>query len=77
MKMRLFKLQDNDKKAKKLRLEKLPKDWEDIEQVFYYQDLPYVQKVSYLELISRYYDNLLTGHFDIEKTWKLIIRKYY
>ena len=34
--MRLPKLQDNDKKAKKLRPEKLLESWENIKKVFYY-----------------------------------------
>ena len=36
MRMRLFELQDNDKKANKLKSEKLPEGWEDIEQVLHY-----------------------------------------
>ncbi len=39
MKMRLSKLQDDDKKVKTLRVEKLSKDWEDIEEVLHYQGL--------------------------------------
>ncbi len=78
MKMRLPELQDDDKEAKKLRSEQvLPENWEDIEQVLYYQDLPYVPKVICSELISRHHDNLLAGHFGIEKTRELITRKYY
>ena len=34
--MRLFELQDDEKKAKKLRSEGLPEDWEDIKQILYY-----------------------------------------
>ena len=29
------------------------------------------------ELLRRYYDDPLTGHFDVDKTLKLITRKYY
>ncbi len=77
MRMRLPELQDNDKKAKKLRLEGLPEGWEDIEQVLHYQGHPYILKVICLELMSRHHDDLLTGHFGIEKTRELIARKYY
>ncbi len=78
IKMRLPELQDDDTKAKKLRLEQvLLKGWEDIEQVLYYQGLPYIPKVIYLELISRHHDNPLVSHFGIEKTQELIARKYY
>ncbi len=75
--MRLLELQDDDKKAKKLRSEGLPEGWEDIEQVLHYQGLPYVPKVIRSELISRHHDNPLVGHFGIEKTRELIARKYY
>ncbi len=61
----------------KLRLEVLPEGWEDIEQVLYYQGLSYVPKVIRLELISRHHDDPLAGYFSIEKTCKLIARKYY
>ncbi len=61
----------------KLKLRGLPEGWEDIEQVLYYQGLPYVPKVIRSELISKHNNNPLAGHFSIEKTRKLIARKYY
>ncbi len=45
--------------------------------MLHYQGLPYVPKVIYSELISRYHDDPLAGHFGIERTRKLIARKYY
>ena len=39
MKMKFFELQHDDKEAKKLRSERLPKGWKDIEEVLYYQGL--------------------------------------
>ena len=76
--MRLPKLYNDNKEAKKLRSEQvLPKSWEDIKQVLYYQELLYIPKVIRLKLISRYHNNPLAGHFGIEKTRKLIARKYY
>ncbi len=77
MRMRLPELQDDDKEAMKLRSEGLSEGWEDIEQVLHYQGLPYVPKVMRSELISRHHDDPLAGHFGIEKTRKLIARKYY
>lgn len=77
LKMRLLELQDDDKKVKKLRLKGLPKDWEDIKHVFYYQGIPYVLKVICSKLINRYHNNLLAGHLGIEKICELITRKYY
>ena len=78
MRIRFLGLQDDDKKAKKLRSEQvLSEGWEDIEQMLYYQGFLYVPKVIRLELINKHYNNLLVSHFSIEKTWELIARKYY
>ncbi len=75
--MRLPELQDDDKKAMKLRSEGLSEGWEDIEQMLHYQGLPYVPKVIRSELISRHHDDPLAGHFGRKKTRELIARKYY
>ena len=56
--IRLPKLQNNNKEAKKLRSEKLSKGWEDIKKLLYYQGLPYIPNVICLELISKHYNNL-------------------
>ncbi len=77
MRMRLPELQDDDRKAMKLRSERLPEGWEDIEHVLHYQGLPYVLKIIRSKLISRHHNDLLAGHFGIEKTRELIARKYY
>ncbi len=71
--MRLSKLQNNDKKAKKLRVEELSENWEDIREVLYYQNLLYITKIICSKLISSYYDNLLANHFEIKKTQELIV----
>ena len=42
MRLWLPKLEDNNKKAKTLRVGGLLKDWEDVEGVFQYQGLLYV-----------------------------------
>lgn len=41
------------------------------------QGLPYVPEMIRTELISRHHNNPLAEHFGIEKTRKLIARKYY
>lgn len=51
--------------------------WEDINEVLHFQVWPYIPKISYKELISRYYDDLLAGHFWIKKTQELVAQKYY
>ncbi len=45
--------------------------------MLHYQGLLYVPKVICSELISRHHNDPLAGHFGIEKTCKLIARKYY
>ncbi len=48
-----------------------------MEEVFYYQGLPYVPKVICSDLINRHHDKPFTDHFGIPKTWELIATKYY
>ena len=45
--------------------------------MLHHQDLSYVPKIIRTELISRYHDDPLSGHFGIEKTRELFSRKYY
>ena len=45
--------------------------------MLHHQGLPFVPKAIQIELISRYHDNSLAGYFDIEKTRKLLARKYF
>ena len=42
-----------------------------------HQGLLFVLETIQMELISRHQNNPLTGHFGIEKTCKLLARKYY
>lgn len=77
MKIRLSELEDDNKKIKKLRSKRLCKGWKNIKEMFYYQGLPYVLKIICSKLISRHHNDLLVDHFGIEKTQKLIARKYY
>lgn len=39
--------------------------------------LLYILQIIKTKLISRYYNNLLFGHFSIGKVHKLITQKYY
>lgn len=53
------------------------KGWKDNEGVFQYQGLSYISKIIRSELISCNYNNLLVKHFGLNKTQKLIAKKYY
>ena len=76
MRLRLAKLQESDKEARKVRAEGRD-GYKEIDEVLHHQGLPFVPEIIWTELISRHHDNLLAGHFDINKTRKLIGRKYY
>ncbi len=68
--MRLSKLQDDDKKARKLCLEKLLESLKKIKEMLYYQGFPYVSKVIHFELINKHHKKPLVGHFEIKKDIK-------
>lgn len=70
--MRLLKLRDNEKEIKKWKIKGLLEGWKDIEEVFYYQDLPYVLKIICFKLLNRYHNNPLVDLYRIEKTRELI-----
>ena len=77
MKLQLLKLQDKDEEAKTLRAAGLPEDWEDVKGVLQYRELLYVPKIIRSKVIIRHYNDLLVGHFGINKTRELVGRKYY
>ena len=77
MRLRLPKLQDEDEEAKVLRAGGLPEGWEEVEGVLQYRGLPYVPEIIRSEVISRHHNDLLVGHFGIDKTRELVGRKYY
>ena len=74
----LSKLQENDEKAKLLRSSAgVPEGWEDVEGVLQYQELPYVSAIIRFKVINCYHNDPPAGHFGINKTRKLVSRKYY
>ena len=70
MRLRLHKLQTKDKQAWKLRANQQlgQQGWEDIDRVLHHQSFFYMLEIIRTELISRYHDDPLAGHFGIEKT---------
>lgn len=67
IKIKLLDLQDNNKEARKLRIERLSKGWEDIKRL-YFQDFLSVSKIIYSKLINKYHNKSLVGDFKIDKT---------
>ena len=77
MSLQLPELQDNDEKAKVLRAGGLPEDWEEVEGMLQYREFPYVSEIIRSEMINCHHDDLLAGHFGIDKIRDLISWKYY
>lgn len=48
-----------------------------MEEVPYYQSFFYVFKILYYKIMSWYNNNLQANYFNIKKTCKLIVKKYY
>lgn len=74
--LRLQKLQKKNNFARKTRINELKDGWEDVNDIFQHQGLPYMPEIIRTEIISRHHDDLLVGHFGIDKTWKLVTKKY-
>lgn len=78
MRLRLFKLQESDQEAQRIRAAKqLQEGRKDIDSVLHYQSLPYILEIIRFKLICRHHDNLLASHFEINKTCRLVAKKYY
>ena len=73
----LQKLQTKDIQAHKIRLEELGKNWKYSDWILHHQDLSYIPKTIKIEPINKDHSDLLEDHSDIEKIYKLIVRKYF
>ena len=74
MRFRLQKLQETNSEAQELRSKK---GYKEVKGVLSHHSLPFVPEAIQMQLISRHHDNPLAGHFGIEKTRKLLARKYF
>lgn len=45
--------------------------------ILYYQGFPYIFEIIYFKIISCHHNNPYTDDFGIEKTGKLVVRKYF
>ena len=76
--LRLQELQETDSKAHKLRKQGLQDGpYQDINGVLHYQGLLFVPEAIRMELLNWHHDDLLAGHFGIEKIRELLAKKYY
>ena len=78
MSLRLAELQESDEEARKIRATReLQEGWENSDGVLHHQGQLFVPEIIWTELISCHHNDLLAGHFGIDKTRELIGRKYY
>ena len=63
--------------AREIREKGLREGWEEIDGVLHREGLPYLPEIIRTEIISRHHDDPLAGHFGVEKTRELVVRKYY
>lgn len=67
IRLKLQKLEKKDLKTQKIRVKEL-KNWEDLDEVLYYQDFSYILKIICFKIINQYYENFFIGYFGTEKT---------
>ena len=77
MRLWLQELQKTNSKAQKMRQQELCEGYKEIDDVLHYRSLFFVPEAIWIELISHHHNNPLAGHFGIEKTRKLLGRKYF
>lgn len=75
MRLRLSELKELDKKLQKIRVDSLGRH-EEINRILYHQRLLFVSKIIQTKFISQYHNNPLARYIGINKTKKLIDRKY-
>ncbi len=55
----------------------LGEPWSNAEGVLHYDGKSYIPKTHQTDLLEKNHDDPLAGHFGVEKTLELLIRKYY
>ena len=76
MRLRLAEQQKSDKEAQKIRAKSL-KGYKELNGILYHQGVVFVPKTIRIKTISWYHNDLLAGHFGIDKTKELVGQKYY
>ena len=76
IRLKLQELQKADSEVQKLRQQKA-NGYKKIDEILYYQSLPFVSKAIWTERISRHHNNSLASYFGIKKICKLLAWKYY
>lgn len=69
MKLRLQELQEKNNSNQRFKVEMLEKNsLKDLETILHIYWMLYVLKFIRIKVISEYYNDMMAGHFDIEKT---------
>ena len=76
MRLRLQELNKANHEAQELRQQKVD-GYQEIDEIFYHQRLPFIPKAIQTKLISHHHNNSLAGYFGIKMTPKLLAQKYY
>lgn len=66
--MKFLKLQKNNLKNQKFKKYK--------RYTLILKSFAYLE-ITYFKIINCYYNNILVGFYEIQKTWELIIKKYF
>ena len=66
-----------DQVTREIREKGWKEGWEKIDGVLHCKGLLYLPEIIRTEIISKHHDDLLAGHFGIQKTRELVARKYY
>lgn len=77
IKLKLAELYECNKKAQRIKLDDLSKNYKKIQEVIHYQGLSFISKIIGTEIINWHPNKPLIGHFGTNKTREFIKQKYY
>lgn len=78
MQLQLSKLEKSNNEVQRIRaVKQLQEGWKNIDEMLNYQSFFFVPEIIRLELIDWYPNNPLAEHYEINKTYELVARKYY
>lgn len=77
MRLQVFKLQAEDKKARNIRSQSLKNSQEEIEEVLNWKIFSYLPEIIRTKIINRHHNDPLESYFGINKTRELIVCKQF
>lgn len=76
MRLRLLQMLEDDLETKGFK-KNLPEYWDDMKTVLYFHIFLYVSDITHSTIINCHYNDILLNFFQIEKTRKLLNKKYF